>query len=385
MSALLFDSLEIRRFRAFEHLRIEKLGRVNLIVGQNNVGKSCLLEALQVYAERAHPAFLWQLLESHDEGIRSLQSALAPLDKKIDQTLSIVKNLFYEWPEMAGLVEPIEIGPIDSPEATLRLTLEWYSNTTNGAGQTIPQLSSSGEHNHREHTLPHFSVQLGANHTVVYPLEISFNSEALKPEIPPLTCLFTNGHGFNKRKVSELWDHTPSPDLRQEVICALRILAPGVESIDMVGDMKDTNRERFPVLMVPSHAGPLPIQTLGTGIQWMLSIALSLVNAKDGLLLIDEIGHELHYAAQFELWQLVFEMSRRLNIQVFATTHSWDSVLSFQQALKAVTQSGERSTQEDEQAEAMLIRLDFKKGDVHAVLYDEPMLTDEDTWDIEVR
>ena len=47
MAALLFDSLEIRGFRAFQDLRIEKLGRVNLIVGPNNVGKSCLLEALQ--------------------------------------------------------------------------------------------------------------------------------------------------------------------------------------------------------------------------------------------------------------------------------------------------------------------------------------------------
>ena len=57
MGTLLLDSLEIRRFRVFHHLRLEKLGRVNLIVGQNNVGKSSLLEALQVYANRAHPSF----------------------------------------------------------------------------------------------------------------------------------------------------------------------------------------------------------------------------------------------------------------------------------------------------------------------------------------
>jgi len=382
MAALLFNSLEIRRFRAFQHLRIEKLGRVNLIVGKNNVGKSCLLEALQVYANRAHPSFLWQILDAHDQDTRP---AVDSPDHYGDELFSSVKKLFHGWPEMTGSVEPIEIGPIGSSDATLRLSLEWYVNTNNGTQQATPQISSSEEHSHSEHALPHFSVQLGASHTVVYPLEISPGSEALKSEIPPLTCLFTNGHGLNKRKVSELWDHTASPDLRQEVIRALCILASGVEDIDIVEDMRNTNRERFPVITVASIPEALPIRVLGSGMQQMLSIALSLMNAKDGLLLIDEIGHELHYAAQFELWQLIFEMSHRLNIQVFATTHSWDSVLAFQQALKAVTQDSELSTQEDEQAEAMLIRLSFKKGDVRAVLYDEPMLTNEDTWDIEVR
>lgn len=46
---LLLDSLEIKGYRCFEHLTIEKLGRVNLIVGKNNVGKTALLEALWIF------------------------------------------------------------------------------------------------------------------------------------------------------------------------------------------------------------------------------------------------------------------------------------------------------------------------------------------------
>ena len=53
--ALILDSLEIRRFRCFQELRIGRLGPVNLIVGKNNVGKSTLLEALRLYAP---PLFL---------------------------------------------------------------------------------------------------------------------------------------------------------------------------------------------------------------------------------------------------------------------------------------------------------------------------------------
>jgi AAA15 family ATPase/GTPase len=46
--SLILNSLEIRNFRAFHHLCIERLGRVNLIAGKNNVGKTCLLEALLI-------------------------------------------------------------------------------------------------------------------------------------------------------------------------------------------------------------------------------------------------------------------------------------------------------------------------------------------------
>ncbi len=35
MGNLILNSLEIRNFRGFRHLQIERLGRVNLIVGKN--------------------------------------------------------------------------------------------------------------------------------------------------------------------------------------------------------------------------------------------------------------------------------------------------------------------------------------------------------------
>jgi AAA15 family ATPase/GTPase len=56
MSELLLDSLEIKGYRCFEHLTIEKLGRVNLIVGKNNVGKTALLEALLLLVTRGSVA-----------------------------------------------------------------------------------------------------------------------------------------------------------------------------------------------------------------------------------------------------------------------------------------------------------------------------------------
>ncbi len=70
-----------------------------------------------------------------------------------------------------------------------------------------------------------------------------------------------------------------------------------------------------------------------------LGISLALVNVKDGILLIDEFENGLYYSVQPDLWQSIFRVARRLNVQVFATTHSWDCVEGFQKAASTEKQA----------------------------------------------
>ena len=106
----------------------------------------------------------------------------------------------------------------------------------------------------------------------------------------------------------------------------------------------------------------------------MFGIALALVNARDGILLVDKIESGLHYSVQADMWRLVFETARRLNIQVFATTHSWDCIQGFQQA-----------AQEDEQSAGFLVRLGRRQGNVVATVYSEEELAIVTREQIEVR
>ena len=66
----MLNSLEIKNFRILEDFRVSKLGRVNLIVGKNNSGKSFVLEALRIYASNAQREFLKQIAAGHDEKYR---------------------------------------------------------------------------------------------------------------------------------------------------------------------------------------------------------------------------------------------------------------------------------------------------------------------------
>lgn len=50
------STLGIEGFRALRQLKIEGLGRVNLLTGRNNTGKSSVLEALRILAADASPS-----------------------------------------------------------------------------------------------------------------------------------------------------------------------------------------------------------------------------------------------------------------------------------------------------------------------------------------
>ena len=112
---------------------------------------------------------------------------------------------------------------------------------------------------------------------------------------------------------------------------------------------------------------------MGEGMNRMLGIALALVNAKDGMLLIDEVDTGLHYSVLPDLWRLIFEVAHRLNVQVFATSHSWDCIQAFQQAA------------DNTEEEGVLVRLETRKDGVGAVTFDERELAIVTREQIEVR
>jgi len=58
----------------------------------------------------------------------------------------------------------------------------------------------------------------------------------------------------------------------------------------------------------------------------LLVLAMNLVRSAGGYLLVDEIDTGLHYSVMVKMWKLVVETARRLDIQVFATTHSLDCI-----------------------------------------------------------
>ena len=59
----MYRSIQVENFRCFEKLRLNRLGRVNLVTGRNNVGKTALLEAIFLQSGHGGPHVLFRLAE----------------------------------------------------------------------------------------------------------------------------------------------------------------------------------------------------------------------------------------------------------------------------------------------------------------------------------
>ena len=108
----------------------------------------------------------------------------------------------------------------------------------------------------------------------------------------------------------------------------------------------------------------------------MFATVLAIPNAANGFLLIDEVENGIHHSLQRDYWTMVLRAAREFNVQVLATTHSWDCVAGFA-----------RAASDDEESEGLAVRLeaDDEDGSVRAVEYTERMLKVAAEQGIEVR
>ena len=69
----------------------------------------------------------------------------------------------------------------------------------------------------------------------------------------------------------------------------------------------------------------MPLRTLGDGAMRCFAVALALAKSTNGFLLIDEAENGIHHSIQPKFWNMVLQTAQRNNVQVIATTHSWDA------------------------------------------------------------
>jgi AAA15 family ATPase/GTPase len=115
---------------------------------------------------------------------------------------------------------------------------------------------------------------------------------------------------------------TPNEEL---VIKALQNIEPMIQRIASVSFQLGNSF----VFKLAGSDQRVPIGSMGDGILRILGLTLAIVNAKNGILLVDEIDTGLHFSAMYDMWKLIYETAKQLNVQVFATTHSrdcWESL-----------------------------------------------------------
>ena len=366
--SLHLSDLTITGFRGIDHLSIPHLGRVTLLAGYNSVGKTTVLDAVRIYAARGRAAVLRELLRNREELTEVLD------DDGHSDLIPNASGLFHG--RDTGQSLSIAIGPqgnrgslrikeflsADWSEEDARLLLRFSSEVDTGGLRAL-KIEFKGKK-----MLCQWDLQ---DHRRFYTKRLR-----AEQDWPQIKCESIGPALLDNQTLTHFWDNVALMENEQFATEALKIvLGNHVERVAAIGDENTRGwGGRRVVVKLDGHSRPVPLRSLGDGAGRLLGIALALANSRNGFLLIDEAENGIHHTAQLRFWQMILQTAQQHNIQVLATTHSFDCVSGFAQAAA-----------EDDDVEGVLVRLERDGEGLHAIAYSEQGLKTAAEQGIEVR
>ncbi|GHV31303.1 hypothetical protein FACS1894177_05570 [Bacteroidia bacterium] len=355
----MLNSLYIKNYRNLKELKIDSVDQINLITGKNNTGKSSLLEAIYIYATKAKPENLLLILESRGENYQRDNF-------EINSLSSFFTNHITE--------EPIKIGITKEKGIDLNLVKYIYEEVKIKESEEIvrrKKIIPSGQRNEYNNSKTGLDIRTGSGSIFID--EQGEASGNFLNFIQYFDVYFIRSAVTSSATNEKSFDRIVLTTKENYVIEALKIIEPKTERIGYVAE--DNSQTRKAVIKLSDQDNVIPLQSMGDGINRILTIILSLINAENGFLLIDEFENGLHYTVQKQLWKIIFKLAKDLNVQVFATTHSNDCISSFSKVLN----------EENNEISGKLIRLDNINGIIQPEIFSPEELNIVTKRDIEIR
>jgi ABC-type transport system involved in cytochrome c biogenesis ATPase subunit len=277
----MIDEINIENFRGFTSLTLPSLKRVNLIVGENNAGKTSLLEAI--------------LLLCDAEQIHSLPHQFRP--SQGDPNLR-----YFRWMLRDGT--PDKVGNLQCSLNGKRSVI-FFGTPSTSNGLKIPTEFSSE---------PFHSVRNTPQSLSVWKLS----------GIPSLTCrsisVFQQQH--DHRSLVTLVGRAQRKSGGEETLQNLLAkVDPRIKKI-RVDPGTDGSQDGNQVIVDIGLSELMPLTQTGQGVHRLMSILADIIGESPDVLLIDEIENGLHHSVQQQIWTGLAEAAEKLNVQIFATTHS---------------------------------------------------------------
>jgi ABC-type transport system involved in cytochrome c biogenesis ATPase subunit len=305
-------TVDVRNFRCFEHLRIERCGRINVIVGDNAAGKTSLLEAIFL-ALGVNPEIGVRYRQQ-----RGLDGAFSGPPIKIEEALW--KNLFFasNWQrqiqiELAG----------DGPESRSVTVYRGRSQLT------IPLELTDREEETRTTPIVFDWKDFEGNHHVRSPkispkgLEIEGSDENL-PDFFYFPASQTIGSSENAGRFSEIRRAGRGPAF-------VKLLT---REYKWIRDLDIEVVAGSPIIFAKTSNSRemLPLAYISGGINKIVNVMLAIAATDRSIVLVDEIENGIFHAHQGAFCRAILALTRNYDGQMFATTHSYEWLKALVQA-----------------------------------------------------
>lgn len=306
-------TVDVKTFRGINELLINDLGSINLIVGDNNCGKTSVLEAIELLRSSGNLANIYKIARQRESmsvfGTNSIYDNFICMFPHDGSDLCIeVKARCGEDDISCSILGEQERVLLDAKELdkailsrNLELSGELETDVFKGEIVTIygkEQKSESIEIN-RYSRISGTPSSAKDKFNIIYVAPF----EHLRGNV--LTQIVRNAEYKNIcMKALQLFD----PDIEDMMILRSDI---GNRPVEYLKHKKLNN---------------MPIATYGDGIKKVLVLSNAIAQAAGGILLIDEIETAIHKKYYDDIFRFVIKACKAFDVQVFITTHSLEAI-----------------------------------------------------------
>lgn len=347
----MYSSITIEGFRCFPRFELHGLDRINLLVGANNSGKTALLEAIAFLVSKGAPQAIVDAAFRRGEVVHAEDGTPRADLRRIFHGHAIDAAVL-----LTGSTETSkeQLGLIAPRKGTMRLS-EIPRDRMDAPRFLMRQYGNAAEDPE--------TVAAVDTHGGLWSLEHGSHAASSAVRIIPTGSLTGD-------ELVEMISPLLLTDRETLLLEALRIIDDEIEGfrIAPLPSGRGYHSRECIIVKLRSMNTPIPIGSLGDGVWRLFTLATAMASAAGGVVLVDDIDTGLHYSVMEAMWRQAAAVATRLDVQIFATTHSRDCY----EALSAI-----------EDGSATIHRIE--RGRVQSVVFDGAMVTAAAANDIEVR
>jgi AAA domain, putative AbiEii toxin, Type IV TA system len=299
--------LRIDAYRALRGVELSGFGRVNLLVGGNNAGKTSILEAIGLVARPFDPGQWVQTVTNRDA------------------SGSVLDGLWSLFPGSTALA--LEAGEAGSASIDIHASFgDGSRHLTASASAAVEQWVDAD----RAADGVEAEVQVEA---VVETPEPSRHLHGMSFHSTPKRVPVGTGvsslrvflvtpatHRSTQQLITHL-SHAINLGAKEKAVEVLRMFDPGVKDVLMT---RSIDREAIRV----DHTGNgiVDLSTFGDGMRRAFAMSLALARASGGILLVDEIESTIHTRVLGSMLPWLARAAEAADVQIVATTHSLEAI-----------------------------------------------------------
>jgi hypothetical protein len=274
----MLTEISISNFRGFTELRLNGLGRANLIVGKNNAGKTSLLEGISILAD---------------------PEVLTPLPGLFRAATGMGVDRFYRWLIRDGQPhKTAQITGVTAKGEEVGVSL--------GLGEKPPPPARPGQR--------YRNMTFGVLHARVAGDEPGLRVRAI--------CTDQRTLDSAKAVAQAFAEAVRSPAGERQMEAVLRAVDPRVGTLRL-----DLEQKELPLIVVDLGLSErIPLSQAGQGMYRLVAILAELLGAPADVAFIDEVENGIHHSVLEQVWTGLGEVAERLDIQLFVTTHSYECI-----------------------------------------------------------